>query len=272
MEERELLVVKYGSSSIVEGRADAETNARDNIAWYADQLSKLYQSHDLIVVTSGAVALGKTMYPDLVDRPNEEVDQFFAMSGNPFLMAVWINAFRRQNIRAGELLLTHREIEDDSDAESPGSELKRALKRMRALGGISIVNENDALSRRELAELQYGGDNDGLAAHIAVRMGASGLYLMSSSCVRDSFGAAVRRVPDNETSRERVRAYAGDSNEVGRGGMRTKVEAAILAAQAGIDAYIAAARHVSLRSIHAGRSRTHFVPRQEPATLEAARA
>lgn len=260
MEERDLIVVKYGSSSVTAGEFSVEQNLKDNTGWFVYELSKLHKNHDLIVVTSGSVAVGSALWPDLADRHEDEVNQFLAMSGNPYVMKSWIDGFRAEGIKSGELLLTHKEIDDDAMPDSPGSELRRALRQTLDLGAVAIVNENDALSRQELAELHYGGDNDGLAGHIARSMGASSLFLMTETNGVKDRTARIPRVLPNERSWNSVRAHAGASNSKGRGGMKAKVEAAILAAQNGIDSYIANAHKYSFSTIRSGKIGTHFHP------------
>ena len=264
MNERELIVVKYGSSSVVRGDRDIQQNIDENIGWFTYQLSKLHAEYDLVVVTSGSVAVGRAMWPDLDEYDPTEVEQFLAMSGNPYVMTSWIDNFQKKGVKAGELLLTHKEIEDDKKPDDPGSELRAAMKRAFAMGAVPIVNENDALSLRELAELHYGGDNDGLAAHIARSMGARALFLMTETNgvqnVRGKGYGRIRSVSPSKLSWNAARDQAGSANAKGRGGMKSKVEAAISAAQAGIDGYIAHAQKSSFASIQSGKFGTHFYP------------
>lgn len=264
MNERELIVVKYGSSSVVQGDRDIRQNIDENTGLFAYQLSKLHAEYDLVVVTSGSVAVGRAMWSDIAEDDPDVVDQFLAMSGNPYVMTSWIDNFQKKGVKAGELLLTHKEIEDDKKPDDPGSELRAAIKRAFALSAVPIVNENDALSRRELAKLHYGGDNDGLAAHIARSMGARALFLMTeTNGVQNVLGngyGRIRSVKPNKLSWDAVRDHAGTSNPEGRGGMKSKVEAAISAAQAGMDSYIAHAQKSSFASIQSGKFGTHFYP------------
>lgn len=267
MEQRELTIAKFGTSSVVEGRyADVEKNARENISWFVDQLSKMHETSDVIVVSSGAVALGKAMLPDMEEQTckDKDADQFFATHGNPFLMTMWISEFKKKQIPAGELLLTHPEIDDDAGPETPGTEMRAALNRMRALGAVAIVNENDPLSREEL----YERDNDGLAGHIARSLGASACYFMTQCNVRDGFDIRIKKVvTGNVQSETAVLRHAGGPGPSGRGGMRSKVREAIALGRAGIPSYIAPAQS-SFDAIRQGRSGTYFVPSARTSTLE----
>lgn len=270
--ERETIVVKYGSSSVVAGQGSAEENAVNNIDWFTDQLAEKHQEQNLIVVTSGAVALGKAMFPEIRSNNPHDTDQLLAMSGNPFLMAAWIQAFRKRGIPAGELLLTHREIEDDRTPDSPGSELERVFWVNSRLRMVPIVNENDALSRRELAELQYGGDNDGLAAHIALSVGASTLYLMTeSNGVIDGRSQRRKAVASNQRAWDSVKTLTNGASVYGRGGMKSKIDAAIQVSARGINAYIAPASK-SFASVDKGSFGTRFEPAHTEGKLVAGKA
>lgn len=262
------VVVKYGSSVIVDGKRDPLSNAQHNIEWFVHQMLPLHKQTDIVVVTSGAVALGKALWQGLETRSDDDVSSSFAQIGNPLLMATWVSEFRKVGISAGELLLTHRDIEDDQGPEAPADMLAKSLERNFSLRMITVVNENDALSEQELAELRYGGDNDGLAAHIARAIAASALYLMTTGGVRDGFGQRIKKVSvGNNRSEERVLRHARGANQNGRGGMKSKVEAALSVSRVGVPAYIAAATS-SFNAIHEGKNATYFAPTSRAVTLE----
>lgn len=261
--ERELVVVKYGSSCVTKGhRGGVMDNLEANIDWFSAQLAEVHKSYDVLVVTSGAVAVGRSLWPDVQSVEGDENDRFFAASGNPYLMQSWLIRFRHHGIKAGELLLTHSDIDDVKEPDSPGNELRKSLAVIRGLGGIAICNENDPLNTKELAKLKYGGDNDGLASHLAIGLGASALLLMTSTNgVLKPNAARVKHVNPNAQSWSSVKRWAGGPNNNGRGGMKTKVEAAVEAAQHGIAAFIAPGNK-SIRSIAEGRYGTYFEPDQ----------
>lgn len=265
MEERTLLVAKYGSSSVTAGDRCIEQNLETNVGWFTYELAKLHKTHDLIVVTSGSVAVGRALWPDIADRSEEDTAQFLAMSGNPFVMSAWIAGFRAQGIKSGELLLTDKEIDNDQTPESPGAEMRRAIDQTLRLGGVPVVNENDALSRKELALERFGGENDGLALHIAQTMGATTLFLMTDTNGVHNTRGRIRQVRPNKVSWNSVTGHAGGSNGKGRGGMSKKVGVAVESAQQGRDTYIAHAHKSSFASIRSGRFGTHFLPTQAKA-------
>lgn len=260
MEERELLVVKYGSSSVVAGERSIEQNLQTNTAWFTHELAKLHKNYDVIVVTSGAVAVGRALWPDITDESDEQTAQFLAMSGNPFVMGAWIAGFRARGIKSGELLLTDNDIADNRTLNSPGAEMRRAVAQTRRLGGIAVVNENDATSQKELALERFGGENDGLSGYIAEAFSASALFLMTDTNGVMNTKGRIRQVKASQVSWDSVREHAKESSGKGRGGMTRKVDVAIEGAQQGRDTYIAHAHKSSFASIRSGRFGTHFLP------------
>lgn len=249
----ELLVVKYGSSSVTNEQGMDQTM----LDHYAEQLSEVHSQYGLVVVTSGSIAVGEYLWSQAHGDIPDNSEQPFAMLGSALVVSAWQTAFRRQGVLAGQLLITHREIEDPSERWSLSQVMEENIRH----GIVTIANENDALSDQEIAELVYGGENDGLASHIARALGARALCLLSDTMGLMDRDKVVKTVTPNQKGHDDALALAGASNGKGRGGMRKKVEAAINAASAGVESYIAEAGK-SIDAILAGQSGTHFVARQ----------
>ncbi|MES2971541.1 MAG: hypothetical protein V4702_04415 [Patescibacteria group bacterium] len=155
----------------------------------------------------------------------------------------------------GQLLITHREIDDQYE----GPSLLQALEENIAHHVITIANENDALSIAELKKLAYGEDNDGLAKHLAITIGASALLLMTDKIGLLDGTRFVREIGTSDADRSRAHNYVQAANSGNKkGGGRTKLAASIEAANAGIDAYWARA-DASLLDVLQGIEGTHFV-------------
>ncbi|HMS50125.1 MAG TPA: hypothetical protein PKA02_01640 [Candidatus Saccharibacteria bacterium] len=231
------LVVKYGS--------EAATNDHGmdivRVEGYAADLCTERRQSGLIVVSSGAVAVGECLWRDLHGEEELPGKQALAMLGSAEATLVWQRAFAKHGVSAGQLLLTHREIDDGKE----GPVLKRAIKACLKAGIVPVVNENDPVSKKELAKLAYGGDNDGLASHIAIDMKARTLIIFTqkgglfdnrgreqATLTSTHFDSARDMVADRESKRRKGK---------GTGGMTTKLDAAIDAAEAGVDTYIARA-------------------------------
>lgn len=250
----QIAVVKFGSELLTNERGVYQA-ALNN---YAVQVIEHYRDHDIIVVTSGAVVAGRTRV--LEHGSNLELfdDATLAQLGSASITQAWERAFARIDRLAGGLLVTHNEIEDKSE----GPQFINKLQTARKLGVISIVNENDALSNRELMKLKECGDNDGLAAHIARKVGASCLDLFTKKGgILSESGVLIKEI--NESNYAEVTSILQrridqrrEGHKLGRGGIKTKHAAAWSAAQAGV-----AARITKPSDIHTNHYATHYVPR-----------
>lgn len=231
------IVIKIGSALVVD-----ENGARKNWlgALAGEVRAALERGQEILIVTSGAVALGR---PALGIGPKErsaaiplERRQAAAAVGQFYLFAAWREAFSAHGVTAAQILLTTFETED-----------RRMHLNARATVGallaekiVPIVNENDTVST---GELRYG-DNDRLAARVAQMIGADLLVILSTT---DGLYAAN---PDLDPKAEHIPFIAAISGEHERmagdalagpstGGMRSKIEAARLATRAGTAMLIA---------------------------------
>ncbi len=247
---REVIVVKYGSSGV----ANRQGMDMAGLRRYAAALVTIYGNYDIIIVSSGSVAAGKYIWHKQKAEQTLADSRTLAMIGSATAFSAWQVALWRYRLIGGQLLVTHREVDDPTE----GLSLRAALEGNLRHGIISVVNENDALSDTELAKLSYGGDNDGLAAHIAIIVKASILLLLTDQHGLLAQGQLVKRVAANQKAWEMAKACIRvDISRQGRGGMLSKVHAATQAAKAGIDVHIAAANQ-SLQDVLIGKAGTHF--------------
>lgn len=211
------------------------------IRGYAQGLIGEYGPSGLIVVTSGAVAAGRLR----VERWGEDEGDYklktLAQLGSASIIKAWEDAFDGIGIKAGGLLTTHHEIDDSDEGPSLVESIKWAADRY----VVSIVNENDALSNFELMKLLTGGENDGLAAHLAIATGCARLRLFTrSGGIIDDDSELVNTIDSsNYFSVYRMLYQRGrDSQQKktgnGRGGAHVKVKWAMRAAKQGIDTQI----------------------------------
>ncbi len=263
--EQQIVVDKLGSdSSTNEFGMDPQ-----KVDAHVEQLAHLRARYGLVVVASGAIAVGRLMWQAANPTSTEAIsDASLATIGSATAYQAWETAFAKRGIITGQVQVTHREIEDSKE----GSMLHKTLYGNLQAGIVSIVNENDALSDEESAALSYGGDNDGLAAHLAVMLGARHLCLMTDveglldvennkSLVRqvDSQNVGWAASLAMETSLEAADPQLGAKVKKSRGGMKSKVIAAWKAAQEGIEVHIASAEQ-NLYAVTAQQVGTHFMP------------
>ena len=225
------LVVKVGSSSISGANAD-------RISVIVDALAAAHgRGTEVVLVSSGAIATGMP-YLQLDSRPGDlATQQAAAAVGQNVLIYRYQDSLRRFSIVAGQVLLTAGDLENPVHR----SNAQRAMERLLNLRILPIVNENDTVATHEIRF----GDNDRLAALVAHLVRAQALVLLSD------VDALYDGPPSNPGSKpvsdvftpDQVQEYAvgGIGSHVGSGGMRTKVQAAQLATDAGIPVVLTAA-------------------------------
>ena len=211
------------------------------------------------VVSSGAIALG---LPRLgLDRRPRSISQLQAASalGQARLQAAWDRALAP--LHAAQVLLTAADIGDRTTYVNARGALEALLR----LGAVPVVNENDATATDEITF----GDNDALAAQVAVLLRARLLVLLTEVAGVYSRAPGTPGAELLEEGSRAGEAVLGAASPLGRGGMRSKVLAAELAAAAGIPTVIAGGTGDSvLEPILAGEPRgTRFAAaeRNEPA-------
>ncbi|WP_417487160.1 glutamate 5-kinase [Maricaulis sp.] len=219
------IVVKVGSSLMQAGDAVIAAIVSDVVALRSRGVR-------IILVSSGAVALGRIRLSLSAGDLSLEQKQAAAAAGQPLLIGLWERAFAMHRVVTAQALLTLDVTEDRRSWLNARATLSALLD----LGAVPVVNENDTIATDEL---RYG-DNDRLAARVAQMSGADLLVLLSD--IDALYEADPRLTPDARAIHDipeiddRIRSMAGDANEragVGTGGMRTKILAAELAGGSG---------------------------------------
>lgn len=247
------IVVKIGSSSLTRADGGLDLNRIDAVA----RLVSRWRGRDreVVIVSSGAVAAGLDPLGFSAKPKDLPSVQAAAAMGQGLLMARWTAAFQAHHLDAAQVLLTT----DDVMRRDHYTNVRASLTRLLGLGVVPILNENDAVTTRELRF----GDNDRLAALIAQMITADALVLLTDV---DGLYTAP---PDHPGSQliERVAGVddlmsvlvTGAGSRVGTGGMATKVQAAMLATASGIGVQLASANDLQavLEGTHVG---TWFEP------------
>lgn len=237
------LVCKFGTNALT--RPDSSI-ALSRIFSFVESLADLRkQGRDIIIVTSGAVGLGAQRL-GFKEKPDSTVlKQACAAIGQARLMALYEEGFEKFGIPTAQVLLT----EDDFSNRRKYLNLRNTVNKLLELGVIPIFNENDVVSTNELETLnQEGvrvcfGDNDKLSALIMSKLEADLLLILSD--IDGLFDADPREHPEAklipivEAITPEIEALAGGASKKGRGGMKTKLEAAQVATRSGGMAVIA---------------------------------
>jgi glutamate 5-kinase len=257
------IVVKVGSSLLVDARA-----GKLNESWLAalaDDLAALHrEQRDLIVVSSGAIALGRAVLRLPGGPLRLEDSQAAAAVGQIALARTWAEALSQHGITAGQVLVTLGDTEERRRYLNARSTIDKLLE-WRA---VPVINENDTVATNEI---RYG-DNDRLAARVATMASADLLVLLSDvdglyDAPPDTV-ASARHIARVERLTPEIEAMAGAAgSELSRGGMATKIEAAKIATGAGTHMVIASGRvEHPLAAIAAGARCTWFTAAGNPVT------
>src|SRR5499427_9239066 len=257
------IVVKVGSSLLVD--REGGRLQQDWLAALAEDLAALHrEKRDVLVVSSGAIALGRAVLRLPAGPLKLEDSQAAAAVGQIALARTWAEVLGRHAITAGQVLVTLQDTEERRRYLNARSTIDRLLQ-WRA---VPVINENDTVATNEI---RYG-DNDRLAARVATMMSADLLVLLSDvDGLYDAppgTGADARHVSRVERITPEIEAMAGAAGSgLSRGGMQTKIEAGKIATAAGTHMVIASG-HLDhpLRAIEDGARCTWFVTAGNPVT------
>jgi glutamate 5-kinase len=257
------VVVKVGSSLLVDAQA-----GRLRESWLAALATDLAALHgakrDVLVVSSGAIALGRAVLRLPAGPLKLEDSQAAAAVGQIALARTWTEALSHHGITAGQVLVTLGDTEERRRYLNARSTIDTLL----AWRAIPVINENDTVATNEI---RYG-DNDRLAARVATMVSADLLVLLSDvDGLYDAppeLNAAARHVPCVSRITSEIVAMAGGSaSELARGGMHTKLEAGRIATNTGTHMIIASGRvDHPLRAIAEGARCTWFLTAANPVT------
>jgi glutamate 5-kinase len=257
------IVVKVGSSLLVDSAAGAVK--QDWLASLAADIAELHAGgRDLLVVSSGAIALGRSVL-QLGDGPLRlEDSQAAAAVGQIALARTWAEALGRHGIGAGQILLTLGDTEERRRYLNARATMSKLLE-WRA---VPVINENDTVAT---SEIRYG-DNDRLAARVATMVSADLAVLLSDVeglyDAPPNGNAGARLIPVVRRITPQIEAAAGAAGSgLSRGGMLTKIEAAKIATTAGTHLVIASGKIAHpLQAIAGGGRCTWFPTPANPVT------
>ena len=215
------VVIKVGSALLVE-KSTGSVN-RDWLEALADDIAAVRaRGQEVVLVSSGAIALGRRELGLAKRRPKLEEKQAAAAVGQIRLAHAWKEVLERRGFTVAQVLLTLGDTEERRRYLNARNTLTTLLR----LGAIPVINENDTVAT---AEIRYG-DNDRLGARVAQMVSADCLVLLSdvdglytADPTRDETAQFIPEVPRITPE---IEAMAGGSaSDVGSGGMATKVMA-----------------------------------------------
>lgn len=256
------IVVKIGSALLVDRSAGLKSQ------WLATVASDIFdlrkQGKDVLVVTSGAIALGRSLLALPSGPLKLEESQAAAACGQISLARAWAEALGSHGITAGQVLLTLGDTEERRRYLNARATLGTLLR----LGAVPVINENDTIAT---SEIRYG-DNDRLAARVATMASADLLILLSD--IDGLYTAPPNQDPNARfvehvaTITPEIEAMAGSAGtELSRGGMVTKIEAGRIATAGGVTMVITTGKRLNpVGVLSQGARATWFAPSGNPVT------
>src|SRR5450432_2222012 len=257
------IVVKVGSSLLVD--AAAGRVHEDWLASLAGDIAGLHaEKRDVLVVSSGAIALGRSVLKLPKGPLKLEDSQAAAAVGQIALARTWAEVLSKHGITASQILVTL----DDTEERRRYLNARSTIAKLLEWRSVPVINENDTVAT---TEIRYG-DNDRLAARVATMASADLLVLLSD--IDGLYDAPpgsnpnAKLVPVVESVTSEIEAMAGAAeSELSRGGMYTKIEAAKIATTAGTHMLIASGKiEHPLQAIANGGRCTWFLTPANPVT------
>ena len=232
--ENKRIVVKIGTSTLAHPSGLLNIRRVEELCRVLSDLKNA--GHEIILVSSGAIGMGAGKL-SLPHRPEDTpTKQAAAAVGQCELMYTYDKAFAEYNHTVAQILLTAADVDHPDRFQNFHNTMRRLLD----LGAVPIVNENDTVS---VEQIKFG-DNDTLAAVVAVSMEADLLILLSD--IDGLYTADPHTHPEATLiaeipalTREIWELAGGSGSSLGTGGMSTKLQAADICTQAGCDMVIA---------------------------------
>ncbi len=255
------LVIKIGSALLVD--RDSGALKSDWLQALVDDVARLKtRGMDVILVSSGSIALGRGVLNLPAADLSLEQSQAAAAVGQIKLAGAYERALEAHGLKAAQVLVT---LEDSTDRRRYLNS-RATLEQLLKLGVVPIVNENDTVATDEI---RYG-DNDRMAAQVAVTAGADRLILLSDVdgfyTANPTQDAQAKRFDVIESITPEIEAMAGDvGSGLSKGGMKTKLMAAKTAMAGGCDMAITEGTVLHpIMALEAGAPATWFRAQGDP--------
>ena len=258
-----IIVIKVGSSLLV----DEDQNAI-NTAWLsgiATDIARLKAAgKDVVVVSSGAIALGRRLLKINHNKLKLQEKQAAAATGQVLLAHAWMDALGAHQVQTAQILLSP----DDTETRRKHLNARTTMMALLQLNAVPVVNENDTVAT---AEIRFG-DNDRLAARVAAMIGADVLVLLSDVdglyTANPNGDNGANHIAEIAQITPDIMAMAGPANAAyASGGMVTKLEAARIATSAGCQMIICNGQSPApLSRLEAGAKCTIFAATLSPHT------
>ena len=231
MQKKKRILLKIGSNTLTK-----ETNniSRGKIEDIANQIAKLKDLYEFIIVSSGAIAVAKQFVK--IESKQEEVfvKQALASIGQPHLIRIYQEIFREYGLLSSQCLLSY----SDFEKQESKTNIVNTINVLVSNNYIPIINENDTVATDEIKF----GDNDKLAALTAtlldvdlliIATNTNGIYTKES--IKNKKPETIEEVTNFENL---IKEVVNSKSSLGTGGMQSKIEAAELTKNSNIETWI----------------------------------
>ena len=225
------VLLKIGTNTLTK---DSEHISRGKIEDIGRQIASLKEGYEFIIVSSGAIAAARQFVK--IEHNGEEINvkQALASIGQPHLMRIFQENFRELGLFTSQCLLSYSDFEKNQSQEN----IRNTINVLVANNFIPIINENDTVATDEIKF----GDNDKLAGLAAALLSADLLIIATNTAgiyTKASLGSSHPETIEKVRDLGQLKTEIGNlKSSQGTGGMESKIEAASIAQQAGIETWI----------------------------------
>ena len=246
------IVIKLGSSTVIDKNGKFKSNWVNSLI---KDIKKYKQNRDIVIVSSGAIALGQNYLKIKQKKIQLEMSQAIAAIGQIRLTEHFQKVFTKNKFKIGQILISP----DDTEQRRRALNVRRTFENLFKLKAIPIVNENDTTAT---TEIKYG-DNDRLAARVAQNIGADTLIILSDVdglYDKKSKKKIIKEV--TEINKDIYKLADTKINNYGSGGMITKLDAAKICMNAGCNMFIGnGSKNNPIKNMIQKKKYTKFVPK-----------
>ena len=244
------IVIKLGSSTVVDKKGKFKKNWVSSLI---KDIKKFKTKNDIVIVSSGAIAIGQNYLKIKKKRIRLEMSQAIAAIGQIHLAGEFQKLFNKYRIKTGQILISP----DDTEQRKRALNVRNTFDNLFKLKAVPIVNENDTTAT---AEIKYG-DNDRLAARVAQIIGADTLIILSD--VDGFYDKSKRIIKTVSKIDEKIYSLVDkNKNTYGSGGISTKLDAARICMNSGCHMFIGnGKKNNPINNMIKNKIYTHFIPK-----------
>ena len=246
------IVIKLGSSTVIDSKGKFKKKWVNTLI---QDIKKYKENRNIVIVSSGAIALGQNYLRIKQKKLKLEMSQAIAAVGQIHLAGEFQKIFDKNKFRTGQVLISP----DDTEQRRRALNIRRTFENLFKLNAIPIVNENDTTAT---SEIKYG-DNDRLAARVAQIIGADTLIILSDVNGLYDKSHKSKLIKEVNNIDKKIYALAEKKiNNYGSGGMITKLDAAKICMNSGCHMFIGnGKKNNPLKKMITDKIYTCFIPK-----------